>query len=62
MCATAQAVGNPQAYATLFCTCGWLMAGAQGDQVFCENPKCKEAGKIFVVNIQLVEVKPHVDK
>jgi hypothetical protein len=51
-----------QAYATVFCQCGWLMAGANGDQVYCENPKCKERGKIFKLVIVLEEVQPHVDK
>jgi hypothetical protein len=53
-----QVVENPSAYATLFCTCGWAMAGAQGAQVYCDNPKCKERGKLFNLRITLEEVTP----
>ena len=52
---------RPQAYATVFCICGWALAGAQGDQLYCENPKCKDAGKIFRLQISLVEIEAHND-
>ena len=47
-----------QAYASVFCDCGWVIA-VKNDQglAFCENPKCVKRGKLFRMEVKLIPIE-----
>jgi hypothetical protein len=38
------------------CDCGWVMV-QQNKGVTCNNPKCKDRGRLFLISVKLTEVK-----
>ena len=44
------------AFATVFCECGWMMWQAANDTAVCNNQQCGHYGDPFKINVELVRI------
>lgn len=45
---------------TFLCSCGHICGTNEADQVYCNNRRCGNYGKVFTVKIVIEEVKPSI--
>ena len=47
------------AFATVFCTCGWLLYYCEDGGMVCTNPECERYGRIVRVEVNVFAVINH---